>query len=296
MSGQETLGRSGPSEPSWGGAYVPTSLVGMYAPGWSAPAKGRIHHTTEPQRILETVQSRCLRLNFAGEAVRPPDAAPSEWLAQFGALAATEQKSLLGRYRLLDVLLQKLGEIRARVDESLTARSPLQRYEDVDKDLRERWEDELAAAIRKNLRLDFLRLARIARLNHRHKESLYLAQHFRSSSCVVNRRPQLCPARHTVRKPRGELFHLALRVAHPQQYVTFLPAAATYCYPGREISQGRRSWYQERVEPGVAALDGAHVDQAVWAGRGCASCCLSLSKGQAGRRPARPAPYPEHRC
>lgn len=103
--------------------------------------------TTEPQRILETVQSRCLRLNFAGEAVRPPDAAPSEWLAQFGALAATEQKSLLGRYRLLDVLLQKLGEIRARVDESLTARSPLQRYEDVDKDLRERWEDELAAAI-----------------------------------------------------------------------------------------------------------------------------------------------------
>lgn len=103
--------------------------------------------TTEPQRILETVQSRCLRLNFAGEAVRLPDAAPSEWLAQFGALAATEQKSLLGRYRLLDVLLQKLGEIRARVDESLTARSPLQRYEDVDKDLRERWEDELAAAI-----------------------------------------------------------------------------------------------------------------------------------------------------
>ena len=103
--------------------------------------------TTEPQRILETVLSRCLRLNFSGEAVRLPDAAQSEWLAQFGALAATEQKTLLGRYRLLDVLLQKLGEIRARVDESLTARSPLQRYEDVEKDLREKWEDELAAAI-----------------------------------------------------------------------------------------------------------------------------------------------------
>ena len=58
-----------------------------------------------------------------------------------------EQKSLLGRYRLLDVLLQKLGEIRAGVDEALTARSPLQRYDDVEKDLRERWEDELAAAI-----------------------------------------------------------------------------------------------------------------------------------------------------
>ena len=103
--------------------------------------------TTEPQRILETVLSRCLRLNFSGEVARAPDAAHSEWLAQFGALAAMEPKSLMGRYRLLDVLLQKLGEIKSRVDETLTARSPLQRYEDVEKDLREKWEDELAAAI-----------------------------------------------------------------------------------------------------------------------------------------------------
>jgi hypothetical protein len=75
------------------------------------------------------------------------DDAQAEWLARFGALAAAEQKSLMGRYRLLDVLLQKLGEIRAQVDEALTARSPLQRHDDVEKDLRERWEDELAAAI-----------------------------------------------------------------------------------------------------------------------------------------------------
>ena len=103
--------------------------------------------STEPQRILETILSRCLRLNFSTESGYAPDAAQSEWLARFGALAAGEQKSLLGRYRLLDVLLQKLGEIRTRVDEALTARSPLQRYDDLEKDLRERWEDELAAAI-----------------------------------------------------------------------------------------------------------------------------------------------------
>ena len=103
--------------------------------------------STDPQRILETILSRCLRLNFSAEGLRPPDAAQTDWLARFGALAAGEQKSLLGRYRLLDVLLQKLGEIRTKVDEALTARSPLQRYYDVEKDLRERWEDELAAAI-----------------------------------------------------------------------------------------------------------------------------------------------------
>jgi DNA polymerase III subunit delta' len=103
--------------------------------------------STEPQRILETILSRCLRLDFSNEGACLPSAAQAEWLAQFGALAASEQKSLFGRYRLLSMLLQKLGEIRLRVDESLTARSPLQRYDDVEKDLREKWEDELTAAI-----------------------------------------------------------------------------------------------------------------------------------------------------
>ena len=103
--------------------------------------------STEPQRILETILSRCLRLNFFGEGTRPLDPAQMEWLAHFDALAANEQKSLLGRYRLLDALLQRLGEIRARVDETLTARSPLQQHDEIEKDLREKWEDELAAAI-----------------------------------------------------------------------------------------------------------------------------------------------------
>jgi DNA polymerase III subunit delta' len=103
--------------------------------------------STEPQRILETILSRCLRLIFSGDGGRELNSAEAGWLEKFGGLAATEQKSLLGRYRLLDALLQKLGEIRSRVDESFTARSPLQKYDEVEKDLREKWEDELAAAI-----------------------------------------------------------------------------------------------------------------------------------------------------
>ena len=103
--------------------------------------------STEPSRILETILSRCLRLNFFGDGKRELEAAETQWLEKFGALAATEQKSLLGRYRLLDALLQKLGEIRSRVDENLTARSPLEKYDEVEKDLRDKWEDELTAAI-----------------------------------------------------------------------------------------------------------------------------------------------------
>ncbi|MGO9477557.1 MAG: ATP-binding protein, partial [Limisphaerales bacterium] len=103
--------------------------------------------STEPQRILETILSRCLRLNFFGDCTRPTDPAQMEWLAQFDLLAGAGQKSLLGRYRLLDALLQKLGAIRSHVEETLTARSPLQQYEEIEKGLREKWEGELAAAI-----------------------------------------------------------------------------------------------------------------------------------------------------
>lgn len=103
--------------------------------------------STEPQRILETILSRCLRLNFGGEGSRKWDAGLLEWLTKFSELAGAEQKSLLGRYRLMDVLASRLAETKARVEEDLTARSPLEKYDDVEKDLRERWEDELKAAI-----------------------------------------------------------------------------------------------------------------------------------------------------
>jgi DNA polymerase III subunit delta' len=117
--------------------------------------------TTEPQRMLETIVSRCLRLNFSGDATAPLDPAQQLWLTRFSDVAAAEQKSLISRYRLMDVLLQKLAEMKAAIDASLTARSPLQRYDDIEKDLRDKWEDELAAAIEaeyRRQRADLLRL------------------------------------------------------------------------------------------------------------------------------------------
>ena len=103
--------------------------------------------STEPSRILETILSRCLRLNFSVESARTLSAEQSVWLQQFSSAAAAEQKSLFGRYRLLDSLLQHLNALRAGVEESLSARSPLERYDEAEKNLREKWEDELAAGI-----------------------------------------------------------------------------------------------------------------------------------------------------
>ena len=115
--------------------------------------------TTEPQRMLETILSRCLRLDFGGDGVRQLSPAQREWLETFSEMAAAEQKSLLGRYRLMDVLLRKLNQVKEHIEETLSARSPLEKYEDPDEGLREKWEKELKAAIEaeyRGQRADFL--------------------------------------------------------------------------------------------------------------------------------------------
>jgi DNA polymerase-3 subunit delta' len=102
--------------------------------------------TTEPQRMLETIVSRCLRLSFGGEAASRRDPALLAWLGRFTELAASEQRSLLGRYQLLSLVLGRLGEIKAATEETMAKRSPLESHDDVEPGLKEKWESELAAA------------------------------------------------------------------------------------------------------------------------------------------------------
>lgn len=101
----------------------------------------------EPQRLLETILSRCLRLNFSGENIRLQDPEFLGWLAEFSETAAGGSRSLLGRYRLLSVLLRRLNAVKESIQETLNAKSPIEQYEDVEAKMREKWEVELAAAI-----------------------------------------------------------------------------------------------------------------------------------------------------
>lgn len=103
--------------------------------------------STEPSRILETILSRCLRLNFSAETARALEPEQAAWLQQFSSAAAAGEKSLFGRYRLLDALLQRLGAIKTQTEDHLSARSPLEKYGDAEEDLREKWEKELTAAV-----------------------------------------------------------------------------------------------------------------------------------------------------
>jgi len=108
--------------------------------------------TTEPERLLETILSRCLRLNFAGETghFRRPEFL--EWLKGFSETAGREQRSLLSRYQLLSLILNKLDEMKTAIKKTLTERSPLETLDEVDPKVRERLEDELTAAIESEYR------------------------------------------------------------------------------------------------------------------------------------------------
>ncbi|MBM3839491.1 MAG: hypothetical protein FJ398_16280 [Verrucomicrobia bacterium] len=103
--------------------------------------------STDPERVLETIASRCLRLNFGGEDKFKASGAQIEWLAGFTKQAAGAQKSLLGRYRLLSAILARLSQIKADIEKVLAVRSPLSRHQEIDPQLKEKWEDELTAAI-----------------------------------------------------------------------------------------------------------------------------------------------------
>ena len=59
-----------------------------------------------------------------------------EWLTKFSEMAAVDQKSLLGRYRLMDVLLRKLTEVKASIDETAARLSAAEKHaEQVEHDL-----------------------------------------------------------------------------------------------------------------------------------------------------------------
>jgi DNA polymerase-3 subunit delta' len=102
--------------------------------------------STEPGRLLDTILSRCIRLTFAtgGQKFSPTQL---EWLDAFASTVIEAQGGLLARYRLLGTLLSQLGTAKEAIEEQLTARSPLNRYADAETDLKEKWEDELKAAI-----------------------------------------------------------------------------------------------------------------------------------------------------
>ena len=108
--------------------------------------------STDPEQILETILSRCLRFAFAAESQPAVEAAMLDWLNEFGKGATATQPGLLQRYRLLSLLLRRLAEIKDEVEKRISQNSPLEQHTDIEPRLREKWEDELSAAIESEYR------------------------------------------------------------------------------------------------------------------------------------------------
>ena len=69
--------------------------------------------STDPDRLLETILSRCLRLSFASGTVSV-GVEVARWVREFAELARTESPDLMRRYQLLITLLQTLAAARTR--------------------------------------------------------------------------------------------------------------------------------------------------------------------------------------
>ena len=103
--------------------------------------------TVHPDRLGETVRSRCMRVNFGGEADMQLKANDAAWLKSFVGMNAEADAGLMGRYRLLGNLMEHLAAKRDTIEEIQEEASPLNRYADIEPTLREKLKEELKASI-----------------------------------------------------------------------------------------------------------------------------------------------------
>ena len=55
--------------------------------------------STEPDRLLDTIRSRCMQLNCSGDGVVPMGEGETAWLREFAGRAGQGQAGVPGRYR-----------------------------------------------------------------------------------------------------------------------------------------------------------------------------------------------------
>ncbi|MCS1407572.1 MAG: DNA polymerase III subunit tau [Verrucomicrobia subdivision 3 bacterium] len=103
--------------------------------------------TTEPQRLLDTIVSRCLRINLSGTPSMDADPEGIAWLTGLSRQSQDAKGRIGSRYRMLGDLLARLASKKTKIEEMLTSSSPLETFDDLEPSLQDRYKQELAAAI-----------------------------------------------------------------------------------------------------------------------------------------------------
>lgn len=71
---------------------------------------------TQPERLLETILSRCLRVHFAAAPAAPDQAGVTDWIRALAALAAGDEPGIATRYRMLELVLRRLESARQEAE------------------------------------------------------------------------------------------------------------------------------------------------------------------------------------
>lgn len=101
--------------------------------------------STEPQRLLETIRSRCLRIACENSDPGGPREASLDWLRE-GLGGGEEWGGIIARYRLLGRLMTQLGTIRSDIERQVIEDPRNQVLEDADARQADRWRSEMAAS------------------------------------------------------------------------------------------------------------------------------------------------------
>lgn len=109
--------------------------------------------SNEPHRLLETILSRCQKINL-GETEIPEIEEFKPFLQQIARLIAESGIGILVRYKLLDLIIEKLNEIRANIEKEFSNQSPEKKYEDfeIESQLLDKLEKEINASIESQYR------------------------------------------------------------------------------------------------------------------------------------------------
>ena len=112
--------------------------------------------TTEPDRLLDTISSRCLKLHFPGSGkIDFPDLIKNSVVDFAGTLAGGNQKipETLWKYKLIGSVVQTLAELTNSVKEEIDQRISNTAAQSEDLKARENFEAELKAMIEAEYRL-----------------------------------------------------------------------------------------------------------------------------------------------
>jgi len=103
--------------------------------------------TTDPQRLLPTILSRCLRISFGPVTVEKASPWSERLLPLLTKFSAATEERVAQSYRLLAELTALLQEIRNETRARVEAELNLDRYEELDPRVRERLDEQMEARI-----------------------------------------------------------------------------------------------------------------------------------------------------